>query len=128
MTVEKLKDFIVSNIRTFEDVEIMGEGVAFHYTKHFDKIESLGNFLGAEIDNNLDQTQLKLTSDPATHSPGVVFAYLDEGDSREEGFGCDIVEVEFKGAVKATHGQEKTLGAPPTILILNTDIIRFTKL
>ncbi|PCJ86744.1 MAG: hypothetical protein COA57_05910 [Flavobacteriales bacterium] len=122
MTAEELRDFISSNILTFDNLKIIENGVAYHYTTHFDKIEKTGKFLGAPIDKNLDQTQVTLPSKPATNDLGVVFAYLDEEETRDEGCDCDIVEIEFTKALKATHVQEATLGAPDTILILNTDI------
>ena len=122
MSVEELSEFISQNINTFSNLKIIGKGVAYHYTSHLDKIKKSGKILGAPIDINLDQTQITYPSRPATIDPGVVFAYLEEKDAREEGFNCDILEIEFNRAIRATHIQEAALGAPDTILILNTDI------
>lgn len=81
-----------TNIPTFQNLEIIEAGIAYHYTSHYNKILELGKFLGAPIDKNLDKTQVTLISPPATNDPGVVFAYLDSSDAKEEGFGCDVVE------------------------------------
>jgi hypothetical protein len=129
MDVEELLKFICSNIKTFASPTLIKNGVAYHYTNHYDKIIDSDGFLGAPIDENLDKTQITIPSKPATHSPGVVFAYLDEAESRREGFGCDIIMIKFKEAISATHAQEASLGqVPNTILILNTDIQCFEKL
>jgi hypothetical protein len=40
----------------------------------------------------------------------------------------EIFEVEFSGAVKATHNQEATFGSPPTLLITTTDIVGFKRM
>lgn len=128
MTAELLAEFIQINIPTFDNIKILGEGVAFHYTSHYDKIEANKKFLGAAIDINLDQTQITLPSPPATNDPGVVFAYIDEEEARAEGGEkCTIVNIRFNKAVQATHIQEATMGAPDTILILTSDIVDFTK-
>lgn len=127
MTSEELQDFIKTNIPTFDNFQIIENGIAYHYTSHFEKILAFGKFLGAPINNNLDQTQLTLVSKPATHDPGVVFAYLNIEDTKEEGFGCDVVEIEFKKALRATHTQEASIGAPDTILIMTSEIVKFTK-
>lgn len=84
--------------------------------------------MGAPIDKNLDKTQLSVISKPAAHDLGVVFAYEDLKAAKEEGFGCDIIELEFSKAVKARHKQEASLGAPQSLLILNTDITAFKKI
>ena len=128
MKVTELKNFVLNNVHTFDHLKIIKNGVAYHYTSYYDKIEKAGRFLGAPIDKNLDQTQLTIPSKQATCTPGVVFAYLDKKDAEEEGFDCDIIEIEFCNALQATHVQEVTLGAPDTILIINTDIKKFKKI
>lgn len=135
MSAEELKIFIETNIPTFQNLEIIENGTAYHYTSHYDKILELGKFLGAPIDENLDKTQITLISPPASSDPGVIFAYLDisatkeEGSAaKEEGFNCDIIEINFSEAVKATHIQEASIGAPDTVLILNTDITYHKKI
>ena len=97
--VEELKDFVLNNIPIFKNVKIIKNSVAYHYTSHYDKIEKSRKLLGTEIDKNLDRTQLTIPSKPATSDPGVVFAYLDEQEAREEGFGCDIIKIEFVNAL-----------------------------
>lgn len=128
MTASELLAHITTNVPVFENCTLLGEGKAFHYTTHLDAINAYGGFKGAPIDNDLDQTQGRVPSDPATHDPGVVFAYLDETETRAEGKNCDILEISFRAAVQATHSQEVTLGAPDTILILNTDITGHRKI
>lgn len=130
MTIQELELFISESVPVFANLEIIGEGFAFHYTPNYNSIVSHGSFLGAPIDENLDQTQITLYSLPAIHDPGVVFAYLDENDAREEGFGdnMEIVKISFSAALKATHSQEAVwTDAPATILILTTDILNFEK-
>jgi hypothetical protein len=135
MTAQELLTHIESSVKTFTNCKLRGAGVAYHYTNHFAAIEARGGFLGAPIDSNLDKTQYKILSDPAAHDPGVVFAYENESDTREEGFGCDIVRIEFSAAVQALHSQEAELdrmsgetSTPHTILILNTDITGYRKI
>jgi hypothetical protein len=125
MTTEELQDFIKTNIPTFDNFQIIENGIAYHYTSHLEKILGMGRLLGAPINIDLDQTQMTLVSKPATHDPGVVFGYLNIEDSKEEGFGCDIVKIEFRKALQVTHIQEASIGAPDTILILTSEILKF---
>ena len=117
---------------------MLGAGSAFHYTVNGNAIDASGRFLGAPIDCNLDKTQLALQSPPATCDPGVVYAYLKVSDSVEEGFNCDIYEIQFREAVSAIHSQEQSMAAmnpdfeaeayPATIMILSSDIVNFKRL
>lgn len=125
MTPKDLADFITENVPVFDNIGEMEAGRAFHYTGQRAGIEQSRMFFGAEITSDLDHTQVALISPPATHDPGVVFAYEYLKDSAEEGDKCDIIELEYARALKATHSQEASLGAPPTLLILNRDITRF---
>jgi hypothetical protein len=79
----------------------------------------------------------------ATELEGVVFAYEDLNDAREEGFGLDIIRIRYREAIKALHKAEDALGdftveaanksgiemtkgnTPYTILILTSDILTF---
>lgn len=142
MTTEELFDYITKEVPNFINPEIIGPGVAYHYTSHADKIISTNQFLGAPINKDLDRTQQSLQSIPATNSPGVVFAYKDFKDAKEEGFGCSIFKIEFISAIRAMHGQESELSSstsdliksmgldinlelnehPNTLIILNTEI------
>ncbi len=131
MSADDIADFVRSHVRTFEGVEVLPTGTAFHYTHHGDAIQALGRFLGAPLTANLDRTQSTLRSPPATADPGVVFAYSDLSDAIEEGFGAEIIEVSFKCAVRATHSQEAALDSSaqlPTILICSSDISHFRRL
>lgn len=124
MSAQELLAHIESNVKTFTDCKLLGSGVAYHYTNHFAAIEERDGFLGAAIDNNLDQTQVTIPSKAAAHDPGVVFAYEDVEEAKlEGGKKCDIVEIRYAAAVEATHAQEAEWAeAPPSILILTTDI------
>jgi hypothetical protein len=138
MTATQLKEFIEARVPTYKEVKVLGAGSAFHYTSNGDAIDASDKFLGAPIDDNLDRTQLALQSPPATCDPGVVYGYLKLSDSLEEGFGCDIFEIQFREAVSAIHSQEQSQAAmnpdfvaadyPATILILTSDIIDFKRL
>ena len=146
MSTEELLEYLKKEVQTFTELEIVENGIAYHYTNHFDKIEKIGRFLGAEINSNLDKTQNTLVSKPATSNPGVVFAYENLSDAEEEGFGCDIIEIEYKKAILANHSQENSLDSITnllleklgesqdlhsenlkTVLILNTQIISYKK-
>ena len=138
MTPAELSDFIRKNVPVFSVMREMEGGSAFHYTSQRAGIERTKMFLGAEVNADLDHTQVALVSPPAKHDPGVVFAYENLIDSAEEGDKCDIIEVEYTGALLAMHTQESALGdllavhtqesghsTPPTLLIINRDITRF---
>lgn len=143
MNTEELLEYLKQEVKTFINLEIIEEGIAYHYTNHFSKIEKDKKFLGAEINKNLDKTQQELISKPATNDPGVVFAYENLEDAIEEGFDCDIIEIKYKKAISANHTQENELGNMvnsfltqlgdsdnfeedlKTILIINTEIISF---
>ena len=146
MSTEELLEYLKKEVPTFTELEIVENGKAYHYTKHFDKIEKIGKFLGAEINSNLDKTQNSLISKPATNDPGVVFAYSNFSDAEEEGFDCDILEIEYNKAILANHSQENSLDSLTnlylekigesenlnsenlkTLLILNTQIISYKK-
>jgi hypothetical protein len=86
MHADELLEHVKKTVRTFENVELVGPGRGFHYTPYADAIEKHGRFLGAPIDENLDQTQageFGAHSPPATHDPGVVFAYNDIESAEE---------------------------------------------
>lgn len=107
---------------------MLPSGRSYHYTVHWQNIQTTGGFLGAPISRNLDQTQTDLQSSPATDANGVVFTYADMQDAIEEGFvvpGSELIEIDYKEAVQATHSQEATLGAPPSILILVPNIVGY---
>ena len=128
MDAEELEKFILNNIPTFVDIERLGPGVAYHYTDHGRSIACDGRIRGAPIDRNLDRTQVTIPSVPATEENGVVFAYADRRHAVEEGSisaNCEVIELRYRSAVLAAHGQEGSLGAPPTLLILTSDITDF---
>ncbi len=144
MTTEELLHFVDHNVNVFTDKHIVRDGYCYHYTSHWDSINKNG-FLGALIDENLDKTQNEIYSPPAKSNPGVVFAYENIKDAREEGGGCDVIKIKYRSAISATHSQEAHLSNlvndslkkygiepdvtqhPKTILILNTEIIEFEK-
>lgn len=144
MTTEELLYFLKQNVNGFTDSRIVRNDFCYHYTSHWDSINNIG-FLGAPIDENLDKTQNETYSPPAESNPGVVFAYENINDARDEGFGCDIIKIKYKSAISATHTQEEQLSNltndslkkigiepdvsphPKTILILNNEIIGFNK-
>lgn len=129
MSAEELKIFISENIPTFQNIKIIENRVAYHYTSHYDKLVNSGKFLGAPINKELDKTQLSVPSKPATSDPGVVFAYQNLYETIEEGENCDIIKIYFSQALQATHIQENVSSEDrDTILILNTDIKRFKKI
>jgi hypothetical protein len=127
MTTEELLEFIRLNVPTFTNLRIIGHGVAYHYTDHYEAILQSGKLKGHPINENLDMTQNTIPSIPSIDEKGVLFAYLKLEDAKEEGFGCDILEVEFSSAILATHSQEATLGAPDTVIILCENILSFKK-
>jgi len=117
MKVKELAEFIKKKVPNFQNLEIIENGVAYHYTKHWNEIKTMGRFLGAKIDEELDITQ-KLPSVPAQHDPGVVFAYEDIKNAIEEGIGCEIIKLHYREAIKADQGQEvRWTGASATILV-----------
>lgn len=135
MHARELLEFIQARIPTFTEVSLLGAGRGFHYTPHAEAITRAGRFLGAPIDENLDQTQTEAVSRPATSDPGVVFAYENLSDAEDEAYigghegpDFEIFEVEYRSAVKATHDQEAFLEAPPTLLIMTTDVVGFRRL
>lgn len=136
MDANTIASYLKQAVPTFEGVEVAGPGVAYHYTVHADAIESLGRFLGAPLTPDLDRTQNTTAPNVARSDPGVVFAYDDLSEAAEEGdaaryvYGreAEVVEIHYSGAVRATHVQEASLGAPPTLLISTAEIIRFKRL
>ena len=125
MTTAELANFINMNIPTFIGIELLETGKAYHYTPNSDAIFESGRFLGAPINNQLDKTQTQLYSPPAVSDPGVVFAYEQFEATNTEGFNCKIIEVRYATAIRAKHSQEAELGAPPTVIMLNTEITGF---
>lgn len=144
MNIINLKDFIIENIPNFDTPEILvTEGECFHYSNHWDKIQTSNKFKGAKIDKELDQTQNIDYLGEAKEDVGVVFAYENLQDARDEGFGLDIIKIKYSTAIKAMHKAEFELGeatkkaalaqgidmshvnTPHTILLLTTDIISF---
>jgi len=126
---QKLLDVLRSGRTVFEKVEIVGPGTAYHYSPHGAALVASGRFLGASVNEDIDRTQQSsVESPPATDPQGVVFAYEDEADAREEGFGCEIFRIDYRRAVKAVHSQEDALlaaAASRTVLIVAGDIERF---
>lgn len=143
MNISELLEYLTQKVPNFENPEILFDGECYHYTPHWHKIKEQNKFKGAKINADLDQTQTSVISNEATESEGVVFAYEDINDSREEGFGLDIVKIRYKTAIKALHKGEKALGnlsideakklggempennTPLTLLILTSDISSF---
>ncbi len=133
MKATKIAEYIANNVPTFRDVEIIGPGVAYHYSRHADEIIAHG-FLGAALSPNLDCTQTAVENLKATEKPGVVFGYESLEETAEEGDCCRITfpwcnpkvfQINFAAAVKAIHVQESFLEAPPTILISTEEIESF---
>ncbi len=132
-TTEDLLNYLVLNIPNFSNPKIIENGVAFHYTMHSDLILIDNQIKGVIIDANIDCTQHKLISTPATDINGVVFAYEDINDSIEEGFVLQseklinkIFRIEYESSIRADHVQEVAFSdAPPTIIILANKINRF---
>ena len=127
MNTQELSDYIRANIPTFQNIRIVGEGTAFHYTNHYLAIVEYGGFKGHSIDNNLDRTQMTIPSVPASDLQGVVFAYENLEDAIEEGWECDIIEISYSEAIIATHSQEALFDAPDTVIILCEYIRNFSK-
>jgi hypothetical protein len=137
MDASKIASHLIRDVPTFRDVQVIGPGIAYHYTVHADAIEKSGRFLGAPLDATLDQTQNPNAPNIATAEPGVVFAYevlaeaAEEGDSAGWLYGreAEVFEVHYSAAVRAVHSQEADgTEAPPTILISSAQIQRFTRL
>lgn len=133
MKATKIAEYIAKNIPTFRDVEIIGPGVAYHYSRHADEINAHG-FLGAALSPNLDFTQSAVENQKATEKPGVVFCYESLEETAEEGdcckyvfLGCNpkVFKINFTAGVRAIHVQESFLEAPPTILISTEEIESF---
>jgi hypothetical protein len=127
MNIHELLKFLTCYVPIFSNSRISENNKAYHYTNHFDKISEAGHLNGAPINKELDYTQKNIPSIPAKDSKGVVFAYQSIEDAKEEGFGCDILEIEYDKAIITTHKQEADLGAPETVLILCEDIIKYKK-
>ncbi|MDA9554919.1 hypothetical protein N9R54_01675 [Pelobium sp.] len=144
MNASELYSFLIKEVPNFENPEIiLDEGECYHYTPHWQKIKEQNKFKGAKIDCNLDQTQMINYLGEATELEGVVFAYEDLNDAREEGFGLDIIKIRYRAAIKALHKAEDALGdftveaanklgiemtkgnTRYTILILTSDILTF---
>ena len=56
MTPQEVLEYIIENVPVFEEAEIIGEGVAFHYTSHADKIEDAQGFLGVGLGPEIERT------------------------------------------------------------------------
>lgn len=103
MNTEEFLIFIKKYVPTFNNPRIVGKGFAFHYTNHYELIEANKKLKGHPINQNIDKTQVTIPSKLATDENGVVFAYQDIEDAKEEGFGCDIIRIEYNSAIIATH-------------------------
>lgn len=137
MNANSIAQYLSTYVPTFQGIEVLGPGVAYHYTINAKAIETDGKFLGAPLNPNLDQTQNPNQPNIATSNPGVVFAYeelevaAEEGDCTRliySGVEPEIFEVHYAAAVRAAHVQEALLDAPPTILISSAEIIFFKRL
>lgn len=117
--------FVADNVPTLQSLQALGPGAAYHYTGRWNEIQACGKLLGAPIDQNLDHTQETLNSPPAMHDPGVVFAYSELTDAYMEGFSLDVIRIHYASALQASHVQEATCDAPPTILILTGEVVGF---
>ena len=124
-------------VPTFQGIELVGPGRAYHYTVHADKITQRGMFLGAALSTELDHTQSMTEPNIAACDPGVVFAYEALAEAAEEGDNAGILysgtvpevfELCYSAGVRATHIQELQLDAPPTILISSSEITSFKRL
>ncbi|MEC4749884.1 hypothetical protein [Methylomicrobium sp. Wu6] len=133
MIATDIAKYIQENVSTFQDIEILGPGVAYHYSRHSEGILANG-FLGAPLTLDLDCTQSPVENHKATHNPGVVFCYesleetAEEGDCAKYLFNeCEpkIFRINFTAAVRAVHVQEALLESPPTIMISTTEIESF---
>lgn len=128
MTPEEVATYITENVPIFTNVELIDEGVAYHYTEHADAIQEAGKFLGVGLNKEIDRTQSNFMSQPATEDPGVVFGYENIQGAVQEAYGAVVIEIRFLRAVRALHSQEAALGAPKSVLIVNTDITTFTRI
>lgn len=133
MIATDIAKYIHENVPTFQNIEILGQGVAYHYSRHPGDIIANG-FLGAPLTRDLDRTQNPNENHKASHKPGVVFGYESLDEAAEEGdcakylfHGCEpkIFRINFTAAVRAVHIQETLLEAPPTIMISTTEIESF---
>jgi hypothetical protein len=125
MNPEQLLTFIQQNVPVFINARIVSHGIAYHYTDHYLSIVEYGGFLGHPINENIDNTQITIPSNPASDPNGVVFAYENLFDAQEEGAGSEIIEISFQSAIITTHSQEAALGAPDTVIILCGDIVNW---
>lgn len=131
MTVEEIIKFIEENVPVFTNPEIVYDGESYHYTMHSDLIDNYGRFLGRPVDDDMDHTQLTLTSIPASADEGVVYSYEDFEAAMKEGYVMpsekDVVIylLRYKKAIRTIHSQEETLDAPLTIIIRACDIIDY---
>ena len=133
MNTVELFQFISTKVKNFTNLEIIYNGVAYHYTMHSNFIEASGRYLGVAISEEIDRTQDGVESIPAKEIDGVVFAYEELEASKEEGFLLKedkkknkIYEITFRTAIRANHQQEVDFsGAPLTIIIIASEIIDF---
>ncbi|MBC8350391.1 MAG: hypothetical protein H8E66_00285, partial [Planctomycetes bacterium] len=122
-TANQLYLYVLQQIPNFNEVRLLGEGVAHHYTDHADEL-SVETFRGAEVSPDLDRTQDDDHSPAAEHDPGVVFGYPGLADSQNEGGNSQVMRLGYSAAVEATHETEANLDyAPPTILIINRELV-----
>lgn len=137
MNAEDIAVYVKQQVPVFEDVEIVGPGIAYHYTCHADAIGASGGFFGAPLNPDLDRSQDPNETRPASSDPGVVFAYEELAEAASEGASAEHVwkgriselfEIQFSSAVRAQHSQEKHLLAPPSLLISSREIIGFKRL
>jgi hypothetical protein len=114
--------YIRKYVPAFTVVKKLGDGSCYHYTQHIYAILTDGMLKGVHPNPNMDCSQHGTTSIPATKHPGILFGYDKYTDATEEGFNCDIVKIEYSKAIMVEHVQEALLGAPPTIVVVTTDI------
>lgn len=125
--------------QTLIEPEILGPGVAYHYTPHADAIMAAGKFLGTPLVPNLNPAQTLdrrpwvMPPPPAVHDPGIVFAYKRLQDAQDRGRGYAILRIKYTGAVEALNqkqvaalGEEPFQEQPPRILLIwNRNIEHF---
>ncbi len=142
MTTEELLTYLTNYVPNFLTPEVIeGPFECYHYTSNLKAIIQEG-FKGAPINEDLDQTQN--VGSPVVDG-GVVFAYENLQDAKDEGYGCDILKILCKRAIKTLHSAEDNLGqmmsdalasqgmafepgeneTPLTLLILTQDIISY---
>ena len=130
---ESLRAYLDQHVSAFQNIEVIGEGTAFHYTPHGKNIRKSGGFLGAPINPNLAATQDGPISTRATDPDGVVFAYLQQETAVAEGRGpeMELFEIRFRRAISAiqVNDAEMHVGIGrqpvPQILVVASEILGF---